>query len=127
MHNRSPRKDIIANPLRFTTHHVRETGQPPYIMHMKRCIIYNVAEKSRHFFDLSITYDRYPALLETTAKKKKEEILTICFNFFFYFCLCTDLTRIKVYKGQLSCSLLWLILCVGYKMFWYNWYNDLLA
>lgn len=54
MHRHSPSKAITAIPVPFRTHHVIEEGQPPYTMHMKRWIMYTVAEKSKHFFALSI-------------------------------------------------------------------------
>lgn len=56
MHRYSPSKAITAIPVPFTTHHVSEVGQPPYMMHINRWTMYTVAEKSKHFFALSIRW-----------------------------------------------------------------------
>jgi len=62
LHKYLPSQAITANPVPLTTHHVIEEGQPPYMMHINKWMIKRVAEKSKHFFDLSIKYSIYPDL-----------------------------------------------------------------
>lgn len=64
MHNHSLSSAINTKPVRFTIHHVKDDGHPPYMIQIKRWIMQRVAEKSKHFFALSIRQRMHPALLK---------------------------------------------------------------